>query len=233
MSAPASLLGPARDKASRGDLAVHDHVCGMYETRKTQYEAACQFLAVGLALKQQCLYIAEHDTPAEFMSFLESHGVNVNEATRSGSLQVLSGKEVRLALGGFTPDAMMSFLAQSEKKARRKGFVALRLCADMTWLRTDNIEPVDFFSYESRLNRFLLEHEIVGLCQYAMEDFKSELLIAAAETHPLLAYNELICDNFYYIPPEEYLEPRFSDVKLKRILGNIITRERLMQTFLS
>lgn len=65
-----------------------------------------------------------------------------------------------------------------------------------------------------------------------MDDFSPELLIAAAETHPLLVYNELACDNFYYMPPEEYLKPGFASVKLKRILFNIITRERLMQDFL-
>jgi hypothetical protein len=205
----------------------------MYETRTAQYEAARKFLEAGLARKEQCLYISEHSTPAEFTSFLESHGVNVKEAIANASLQVSSGKDLRRELGGFTPDAMIDFLAQSEKKALDQGFVALRLCADMTWLGQDNIEPVDFFLYESKLNSVLREHKIVGLCQYAMEDFKSELLIAAAETHPLLVYEDLVCDNFYYIPPEEYLKPRFSDMKLRRIIGNIVTRERLMQTFLT
>jgi chemotaxis family two-component system sensor kinase Cph1 len=121
---------------------------------------------------------------------------------------------------------------QSEKKALQGGFSAFRWAADMTWLRKDEIEPVDMFFYEAELNRLLAEHELVGFCQYAMDDFRSELLIAAAETHPLLVYNDLVCDNFYFIPPEEYLKPRFSDVKLKRILYNIVSRERLMSNFL-
>lgn len=232
MSEPTSLLGPARDRASRGDVAIHDHVCGIYEFREQQYEPACTFLKVGLARKEQCLYIAEHHTPAEFSSLLEAHGVNVKEATAAGSLKILHGQDVRLALGGFTPDSMISFLTRLEKKALDSGFRAFRWAADMTWLSKDNIEPVDVFSFEAKLNQFLREHEAVALCQFAMEDFRSELLIAAAETHPLLVYNDIVCDNFYYMPPEEYLKPRFSDLKFQRILGNIITRERLMQTFM-
>ena len=233
MSNPPSLIGPKRDQASRGDLAVHDHVCGIYDSREEQFEPTCRFIKVGLERKQRCLYIAEHLAPAAFMSLLETHGVNVKEATLNGSLQVLSGKDVRLKLGGFTPDAMFAFLKESEKTARQNGFSAFRWAADMTWLKKDDIEPVDMFTFEAGLNRVLQEHELVAFCQYARDDFKSELLIAAAETHPLLVYNQLVCNNFYYIPPEEYLKPQFADKKLKRILFNIVSRERLMHNFLS
>ena len=57
MSNPLSLVGPKRDKASRGELAVHDHVCGIYDSREEQFEPACRFLKVGLERKQQCLYM--------------------------------------------------------------------------------------------------------------------------------------------------------------------------------
>ena len=167
------------------------------------------------------------------MSVLETHGVNAQEAIRNGSLLVLSGKEGRARLGGFTPEAMFSFLVQAERKALQGGFSAFRWAADMTWLKQDNIEPVDMFTFEAGLTQLLLEHELVAFCQYARDDFKSELLIAAAETHPLLVYNQVVCDNFYYIPAEEFLKPRFADVKLKRILFNIVSRERLMQMFLA
>ena len=233
MSHPASLVGPARDQASRGELAIHDHVCGIYDTSEGEYEPACRFLKVGLSRNEQCLYIAEATTPAEFLALLESHGVDVKAAERNRSLQVLNGEEVRRRIGGFTPDAMFSYLDDAEKNALLGGFAAFRRAADMTWLGGDDVQPGDMFVYESKLTRFLLEHEAVGLCQYAMSDFRPESLIAAVETHPLLAYNDTVCDNFYFIPPEEYLSPRYSDVKLRRILYNIISRERMMSTVLS
>jgi len=222
-----SLLGPKRDKVSRGDIEVHDHVCGIYDTRDAQFEPACTFLKVGLARNEQCLYIAEQLEPRDFLSKLERNGVDVVAASANGSLIVVTGEDVRLKLGGFTPEAMLSFLSELEQSALEAGFTAFRLCADMTWLRKDNIEASEFFRYEAMLNQLLLDRHIVGLCQFSMEDFRSELLIAAAETHPLLVYNATVCDNFYYVPPEEYLKPRFADTKLKRMLFNIISRERM------
>lgn len=233
MANRASLVGPSRDKTSRGDIAMHEHVCGIYDSRAEQYGPACQFLKVGLERGEQCLYIAEQLSPDEFLAMLAARGVNVQEAAQAGSLLVLRGEEVRSALGGFTPPAMLSFLAERETGALEKGFAAFRLCADMTWLKKDTIGPSEFFSYEAELTNLLLDRRIVALCQYAMDDFHPELMIAAAETHPLLVYNSLVCDNFYYMPPEEYLKPRFSEVKLKRILMNIVSRERLMQHFMS
>ena len=126
---------------------------------------------------------------------------------------------------------MLSFLARSEKAALEQGFTAFRLAADMTWLRKDNIQPADMFRYEAELNRFFLGHEIVGLCQYDIDAFPSELLIAGVETHPLLVYNKTVCDNFYYTPLEEYLQPRFSD-EGEAHAENVFKRGRLMETIL-
>jgi two-component system, chemotaxis family, sensor kinase Cph1 len=234
MSEAATGHGSARTRnIARGDLAVHDHICGLYDTREQKYEPARQFLKVGLERRERCLYISEQRTPAEFLGYLAAHGIDVPQATARGALKVVSGKEMRLTLGGFTPDSMMSFLASAEADALNAGFVGLRWAADMNWLRKDDIAPIDLFTFESRLNDFLPHHQIAGLCQYTMDDFEAELLIAAAETHPSLAYNEVVCDNYYYIPPEEYLKPAFPELKLKRILFNMITRERLMDRFLS
>ena len=83
------------------------------------------------------------------------------------------------------------------------------------------------------LNNLIEKQDMVVLCQYAREDFLAELLIAAVETHPLLVYDHHVCANHYYVPPEEYLKPGFSDLKLRRMLVNIVSRERLMQRFLS
>jgi hypothetical protein len=128
---------------------------------------------------------------------------------------------------------MFAFLARSAQQAAERGFTALRLAADMMWLRKDQIPAAEMFQYESELNRFFAAHKIVGLCQYAVDAFPSELLIAAAETHPLLVYNTTVCDNFYYTPPEEFLQPRSSDARLRRMLFNLVSRERLMASMLS
>lgn len=233
MSKAASLVGPARERAARGDVAVHDHLCGIYDTREEQYKAACRFLGLGLERKEQCFYIAEQLSPAEFVDVLKGHGVDAEPAIKSGALLILSGETLRRELGGFTPDAMLSFLERFDKKALARGFPAWRWAADMTWLRSDGIEPGDLFVFEAQLNGFMASHNASAFCQYAMDDFKAELMIASLETHPLVVYNDLVCDNFYYIPPEEFLKPRFAEMKLRRILINIISRERLMQTFLS
>lgn len=233
MAAFESLLGGARDRAARANLRLHDHVCGIYDHHEDQFGPACSFIKAGLEQGEQCLYIAEHLKPSEFGKLLEQHGVNVAATMHAGALLVLSGKEMRLKLGGFTPEAMLTFLAQAERKAIEAGFAAFRLAADMTWLRKDNIAAEDMFLYESELNKLFQTRRIIGLCQYARDHFHSKLLVAAAETHPLMVYNHTVCDNFYYVPPEEYLKADAAEMKLTRLLYNIVTRERLMHYLLS
>lgn len=229
----ASLLGQSRARAARGELHVHDHMCGIYDSHEEQYEPACRFLMAGLERNEQCGYIAESLTPVEFGLLLRAHGVDVAGLTASGALQIISGEQMRARLGGFTPAAMFEFLSLTERKALADGYTAFRWAADMTWLKKDGIQAADMFLYESQLNSLLAQHRLVGFCQYARDDFTAELLLAAAETHPLLVYNTTVCDNFYYVPPQEYLKADASEAKLTRYLYNIITRERLMQHFLS
>ena len=178
-------FAPSIDK-----LAVHDHLCGLYETRAVQYERACNFVKTGLMRNEQCVYVAEDILPSEFISLLQNEGVYAAAAKANGSLHILTGHELRSTLGGFTPDKMLCFLAQAEQKAKADGFSALRWAAEMTWLQKDNIAAEDFFSFETKLNVLLQELDIVALCQYAKEDFKLELLVAAAETHPIFVYEE-------------------------------------------
>ena len=73
---------------------------------------------------------AEQDTPAEFLSFLQARGVSVQDAMASGALQVVSGKDMRLKLGGFSPSSMLTYLATAEKVAKTLGFVGFRWAAD-------------------------------------------------------------------------------------------------------
>lgn len=214
------------------DIALHDHVCALYDSNDEQYATARLFLKVGLNRGERCFYVTEQSTPSEFVATLAAEGVDASRAISDGALQVLSGKELRHRLGGFTPDRMLSFLSQQEKAAKRAGFPVVRWVAEMTWLRADDIRPADFFSFESALNKLIDEHDIVAMCQYTSEYFDAELLIAAAETHPLFVYEQLVCSNYYYIPPEEFLKPGFMDVKWKRMIGNVVTRERLLQSYL-
>ena len=44
-------------------------------------------------------------------------------------------------------------------------------------------------------------------------------------------YDDTVCNNFSYIPPEEFLGPQLADLKLRRMLFNILIRERLMYCF--
>lgn len=233
MEKPPSRVGPARDRAARGDLAVHDHVCGIYETREAQYPSACRFLKIGLERGERCFYIAEQLSPDEFITVLEANGVDAKRAVESGALLVFPGETIRRELEGFTPDAMLRFLERFDKKAFADGFAAWRWAADMNWLRSESIAPPDLFAFESKLNQFMAVHRASAFCQYTMKDFPPELMIASLETHPLVVYDDLVCDNFYYIPPEEFLKPQFSEVRLRRLLFNIVTRERLMESFLS
>jgi signal transduction histidine kinase len=45
-------------------------------------------------------------------------------------------------------------------------------------------------------------------------------------THPLVVYGGMVCRNFYYVPPDEFLMPNQINREVERLLENIRARER-------
>jgi len=210
-----------------GGLGLHEHLCLIYETQEEQFAAALPYLRIGLERGEKCLYIVDENTAAAVLDALRKAGTDVDHYLGSGALTITHKQETYLRQGRFDPDWMIGFLTQATAEAGAARFSGLRtLLGEMTWVLGTSNGASTLIEYESKLNRFVRDHDARVICQYNRARFSPELILGVIRTHPLVVYGGMVCKNPYYIPPDEFLKPNQASQEVERLLHNILTWEQ-------
>lgn len=190
-----------------GRLTPRDHICLLYENREEQFAAAIPFMRMGLERKEQCVYIADENTPEAVMDALRAEGVDVAAAIQAGALSILTKRETYLKGGSFDPDRMVRSLAEAIRIAKRAGFAALRATGEMTWALAGDPGFDRLLEYEAKTNRFIADNDILAMCQYNNKRFRPAVMLDVLGMHPRVVFDAMVCQNPFYIPPNESVSP--------------------------
>jgi two-component system cell cycle sensor histidine kinase PleC len=208
-------------------LSSHDHLCLIYDSFEEQKTIALSFIRIGLDRGEQCLYIADDNAAADVLDAMRIEGIDTDSAIRSKALMVIAKRDSYLRNGHFDPDIMIQFLREQVISAKAAGFRALRIAGEMTWALGSEAGVDRLMEYEAKLNYFFSDNDIVAICQYNRNRFRPEIILDVIRTHPTIIYGSMICDNSYYIPPDEFLKPKEQQIsdEVERLLNNIRDRE--------
>ncbi|MFA6608681.1 MAG: MEDS domain-containing protein [Candidatus Paceibacterota bacterium] len=208
-------------------VGVHDHLCLIYKNKEEQFATVIPFIRIGLERGEKCIYVADENTTTDVIEAMNKEGVDTETAIKKGSLKIINKKDTYLRLGYFDPDEMIEFLTESIKQAKEEGYSALRVTGEMTWVLSGEPGTEKLLEYEAKLNRFLQKNDCSALCQYNYKRFDPSVLIGVISTHPIVFVENTLCNNFYYIPTEEFLKNEMGGKEeLDRLLHNLIDRER-------
>ncbi|AGB39434.1 MEDS domain-containing protein [Natronococcus occultus] len=180
----------------------NDHFAHIYETREGKFEAAVPFVRHGLDRGERIAYVVDQSTEAEVRTRLQTAGIDVDAALESGALKFYTVDETYLRDGSFDSAEMIQFYADATAAATEE-FEALRLVAEMSWIRADETTIEQLMEYESKINDLFDREDVLAICQYDRDLFDPELIQNVIRTHPHLIYDGTACHNFYYTPPEE------------------------------
>jgi two-component sensor histidine kinase len=205
-------------------IDVHDHLCLIYNTIAEQFISGISFVQLGLKRGERCLYITQN--PAAVAEALQAAGMELPPALDSGALMVTTPPNTFLKQGYFDPDWMIHYWNEAIQSAKAAGFAALRVASDMTWAASGGTGAEHLMQYEAKLCGFLPRHDMVALCQYNSHCFTPELMLDAIRTHPLVITGHLVCKNYYYVPPAEFLGPKQTVRHVERWLNNIQKRQQ-------
>lgn len=220
-----------RGELSRlADLAAkvraHEHLCLIYDNLDQQLAAAVPFLRSGLERGERCLYIADDNSRTALLDVLHQSGVEVDRYFQSGALIITGKRETYLRDGRFDPDLWIRFLSESlhDPTGRYSGFKTM--LGEMTWASGPGVSCEALIEYESKLAYFLRDNAVRALCQYRRDRFSPQVIRSVIQTHPIVVYGGLICENPYYVPPEEFLKTDQASREVERLLNNILNRQQ-------
>jgi chemotaxis family two-component system sensor kinase Cph1 len=210
-----------------GKLGIHDHLCLIYETQEEQFSTVIPFLKIGLERGEKCLYVVDDNTLAMVIDGMRAAGLDVDASMGSGKLAIVTKQDAYLKQGFFDPDWMISFLKSATDEARAAGFSALRITGEMTWVLGGDPGTERLMEYEAKLNYFFPENDSLAICQYNRNRFSPEIIKDVISTHPIVVCGGVVCRNFYYVPPDDFLRPEQPAREIDRLLANIINREKV------
>jgi signal transduction histidine kinase len=215
---------PHRQVVSCGN---HDHFALIYDHQEEQLDIIVPFLRRGLERGEKSIFIVDDTSPATVIVAMERHGIDVEAATRSGALAIITKHDAYLKNGDFDPDWMIDFLAEAVEDTKKRGFPAVRASGEMTWALGPAGDPHRrLVEYECKLNTFFSDYDMAGICQYNRRRFRPETLMHVIHTHPRLVFKGEVCDNPYYIPPEIF-QARGKDDPVRRLLESMAENTRL------
>ncbi|MFC6826263.1 MEDS domain-containing protein [Halopelagius fulvigenes] len=215
----ASLRGPAHSGERRDDA---DHFALVYESRAEQFETVVPFVREGIEAGERCLYVADENSPADIAAALRDGGVDVDAAFESGQLSIRTAEETYLRGGEFNLDATRDLL-RTEMEGGLAEYEGFRVAAEETWLVGDEGAQEAFMTCEAHINE-LLDGDAMALCQYNRKALPPAVIEDVIETHPLLVYDNTVCRNVYYTPPEEYFGPERPENDNERKLRTLVDR---------
>jgi PAS domain S-box-containing protein len=213
--------------AALEQLGPHDHFCSIYESPQEHYAVAIPFIRIGLDRGEKCIYIADDGTVGDVRQAMQSEGIDVDRAIASKALVLATKEQAYLEHGSFHPDWMFTFWKEATQLAMSEGFSALRATGETEWVLRGGHGLERWMEYESRLTHTLSESNCSALCQYNRRLFPPELILDVIRTHPMVVYGSTVCQNLYYVPPDEFLGTNQTAREVERLLTNIRERERV------
>ena len=207
-------------------LRPGDHLCCIYQTEQEHRLLLTSYMRQGLERGEKVLYIVDARTAEEVLGYLTRDGVDAAPHLEEGRLVILDADASYLKDGVFDPDGMIALLRQKTEQALEEGYASLRVTGEMTWALRGRDGSQRLMEYEAKLNRFLPESRCIAICQYDRRRFAPGVLLDVLATHPIAVIGTEFLDNFYYMPPEDFLGPEPEARRLESWLESLHERKK-------
>ncbi len=227
--AESSYGGPKMTLKDITDLQPGDHLCCIYQTEEEHRSLITPYIKLGLEGRDKVIYIVDAHTAEELLGYLEDEGLESESYLNSGQLAIFSVDEAYMKGGAFDPDGMIELLRSETEKALSEGYNSLRVTGEMSWALKGFPGSEKIIEYEAKLNRFFPGSRCMAICQYDRRRFGAEVLLDVLTTHPMAVIGTEIYDNFYYIPPDLFLDEGVAVAMLDRWCDNLAARRESEQ----
>jgi hypothetical protein len=182
------------------------HACAFFHNEDQEYELLLPFSKSGETAGDRLFQLTDSVRLAERRRRLADAGIDVEEAERSGQLELRPWENAYLRENRFNQHAMLALIQEVLKSGRSRGFGMTRLWANMEWALEDLPGVHDIVEYETRLNKFLPDYDDVVICTYDLNKFSAPIVMDIMRTHPQVIIGGVLQENPFYVPPDEFLD---------------------------
>jgi signal transduction histidine kinase len=189
------------DQLGRSDLARH--LAAFYQSLESQLAVATTFVRRGLDDGNRCVYFTDENTPTAFRTALRAAGANVDARVEAGDLVIRPGIEAYRD-ADFDPHRLIEGLEETCDASVADGYEGLWLAGETSWHFHTELSYDHVVDFEADFDATCPDLPVTALCQYDLGRFCENSVAKALWTHEQVVYRYTVCDNPFYVPPEEF-----------------------------
>jgi hypothetical protein len=181
------------------------HACAFFTSKEEEYRVMLPFMAEGFAAGDKLVHILDKEHRGQRRARLSEAGIDVDQAERTGQLELIPWEQAHIADGRFDQNRMLANLDhQLALDDARYGMT--RLWSNQEWALQDLPGVTSIIEYESRFNLIWPKYDNITVCVYDAAKFSAELVMGMLRTHPFVIVDSMAWENPFYVPPEELLK---------------------------
>jgi hypothetical protein len=160
-----------------------DHTCVFYRSEDVLFELLTPYIAEGILKGERCFCAQKPEFIKRLVYDLSFLGIDTEREIRRGALELHTEDEAYFPNKRFEPAVMLEMLTRSIGDAVEKGFQGLRTAGEMSWAVRGRNECDRVIGYEKMVEECFPGKAVIGICQYAMNEFPPDVLNSVLESH--------------------------------------------------
>ena len=188
-----------------GSLGQHRHICAFFNSVDEEHRVLGSFIKEGFEQGDKAFHIVDPELQGEHLKRLAEAGIDVEQATGTGQLELRRWQDAYLRGGRFDQDAMLALLEEVLQSGAASGYPLTRLVAHMEWALLDKPGVDDLLEYETRANYMLPKYDDPVICTYDLSKFSAGVVMDIMRTHPVVIIGEVLQENPFFVPPDQFL----------------------------
>ena len=211
-------------------LLAPEPICSIYHNQTEQLACLIPYLRAGIERGERCLYLAENEHKfSPILNALTAAGVDAGAAVKNGALTLATELWATFRESSLDHAAILSLWKEQKASALRAGYSGLRAAIEMDWVLRSGPASENGMGFERLLSTVLAETGCSALSQYDLRACTPAVILGVIRCYPVVVSNAMACENFYFVPPEDYNIPDFNGPEVERRLHNLREREQAVR----
>ena len=186
---------------------------------KMKVEVLAELCRIGLERNERCLLATVQGK--DIGEHLRNAGLDVDSATARGALVIEDGTAMFLGDDGFDAERTIARFERAVHEAIDDGFTGLRSFSS-SFLPSAFVAVGPLHEFESKMGQLASREKFVQISLYDLNVQEPDVIINAILSHPVIVLRGMVCNNFFYIPPEQLLSPKGGSAEMYRLMDNLI-----------
>ena len=198
-------INDRRIQFARGTLGSHRHICAFFNGAEEELRVLRSFITDGLEAGEKGFHIVDPSRRDDHVRRLAASGIDVEQAMKTGQLEVRPWEDAHLRGDHFDQDAMLGLVEEVLQANAAAGYSLTRIIGHMEWALLDRPGVEDLLEYETRLNYVLPKYNDVAICAYDLTKFSARVAINIMRSHPVVIIGGCLQENPFFVPPDQLL----------------------------